>query len=110
MKKKVLELIIMEVEWMKKRYQESSPSSDEGPSTTKKVKFSEIEEGIRQQLSSSEYSHSMISQLVQEAFPSAERKRFGKKALTYVLGIEPISGVVGSFEDQPLQLENQRLQ
>lgn len=63
-----------EVEWMKKRYQESSPSSDEGPSATKKVKFSEIEEGIRQQFPSSEYSHLMILQLVQEAFPSAERE------------------------------------
>ena len=72
-----------EVEWMKKNYRESSPSGDgEGPSTAKKVKFLEIEEGIRQQFPSSEYSHSMISQLVQEAFPSAEQKRFGKKAIT----------------------------
>ena len=99
-----------EVERMKKNYHESSPSGDgEGPSAAKKVKFSEIEEGIRQQFPSSEYSHSMISQLVQEAFPSAKRKRFGKKAITYVLGIEPASGI-GSYEEhQPLQLENQRL-
>lgn len=99
-----------EVEWMKKRYRESSLSSDEGPSAAKKVKFSEIEDEIRQQFPSSEYSHSKISQLIQEAFPSAERKRIGKKALTYVLGIEPSVSGLGSCEHQPLQLANQRLQ
>ena len=87
-----------EVQWMKKRYRESSPSSDEGPRAAKMVKFSEIEEGIRQQFPSTEYSHSKVSQLVQEAFPSAQRKRFGKKAITYVLGIQPVSAT-GSCDE-----------
>ena len=90
-----------------KNYLESSPSGDgECPSAARKVKFLEIER-IRQQLPSSEYSHSMISQLVQEAFPPAEQKRFGKKAITYVLSIEPASGI-GCYEEH-LQPENQRL-
>ena len=90
-----------------KNYLESSPSGDgEYSSAARKVKFLELE-GIRQQLPSSEYSHSMISQLVQEAFPSAEQKRFGKKAITYVLSIEPASGI-GCYEEH-LQPENQRL-
>lgn len=87
-------------------YLESSPIGDgECPSAARKVKFLELE-GVRQQLPSSEYSHSMISQLVQKAFSSAEQRGLEKRP-SHVLSIEPASGI-GCYEEH-LQPEYQRL-
>ena len=71
-----------EVNWMREKYQEVGETESEGPSAAKKIKFSDIEDGVRSQFPSSSHSRAMISQFVKQAFPNAEHKKMGKQRQT----------------------------
>ena len=97
--------------WLNRSYSEA-PS--DGPDA-KRVKFSDIYEGLTEKFPSG-ISIVSCSAAIQEAFPNSQRKHLGKDRQQYVVGIEPVQELQEAQPDEQtidpaesLRAENERL-
>ena len=72
-----------ESRWLRKNYR-SAPC--EGPSA-KRVKLSTIRDGLESQFSQ-KYAHRTLSLIIEQTFPSTEKKRLSHDRATHVIGLE----------------------
>ena len=84
--------------YLKELYKETRADGPE----TKRVKFSDIQDGLNLRFPTALLSPHISSMLVQEAFPNSDRKRLGKDRQTYIVGIEP-SLSVSAMSRAPVQ-------
>lgn len=105
-----------EAAWLKRSYTEAT---DSGPAA-KRVKFSEIHEGLSSSFPTVLYNSRIVSERIKEAFPFSYTKKVGQARQTYVFGIKPVvfqaatTGSSSACERSPIieQLteDNQQLQ
>ena len=84
--------------YLKELYKETRADEPE----TKRVKFSDIQDGLNLRFPTALLSPHISSMLVQEAFPNSDRKSLGKDRQTYIVGIEP-SLSVSAMSRAPVQ-------
>ena len=97
------------VGYLRKTYKEAPVCGVEA----KRVKFSDIQDGLQTQFPSDLMSSASSSQLIQDAFPNSSSKRLGKARQTYILSIEPFTtesdSMISSSLEELLQEENEQL-
>lgn len=92
-----------ETRWLREHYR---PAPSDGPSA-KRVKYSEIYDGLVSSFPSKKFDYSSVSLVIHTTFPNTKSKLCGHSRTKHILGIEPIPE-----EDSTVALimENERLQ
>ena len=70
--------------WLRQTFQDAPT---DGPAT-KKIKFSDIHQGLSQQFPSDNISAQCCSKIVDNVFPESKRVRVGKQRVCYVVGLQ----------------------
>ena len=92
--------------WLKSVFQETDHQSDDPPS--KRIKFSEVSDEIKQQFPEKNFTQHGLSRLIQHTFPRAVSKRCGKARQVHLCGLERKS-CESTPKEPPLSSQNDLL-
>ena len=89
-----------EERWLKRQYSAVESGSECSSPELKKVKYSDIQEKIRDQFPTVSFSTKSTNDIIKRTFPTSFNKRLGKLRETYVIGIERSEQESGSEVEQ----------
>ena len=87
--------------WLRQTYQDAPA---EGPAA-KKIKFSDIHQGLQQQFPSDEITTQCCSRVVDTVFPESKRTRIGKQRVRYVVGLQELALTPEHVQAENIQLK-----